>query len=54
MLKNTQTGKLNVFVKQDIHNEDTTSPESNTMLFDRKDDVSFIAKAFHVLQDRMA
>lgn len=54
MLKNTQTGKLNVFVKQDIHNGDTTSPETNAMLFDRKDDVAFIAKAFHVFQDRMA
>lgn len=54
MLKNTQTGKLNVFVKQDIHNRDATSPDSNTILLDRKDDVAFIAKAFHILQDRMA
>lgn len=54
ILRNSHTNKLEVFIKQDIHSDDTTVPDENTMLFERHDDVAFIAKVFHILQDRMA
>ena len=51
--RNTQTDKLEILVKQNAQNGDTTSGNSNTMLFENRDGTALVAKVFSVLKDRI-
>lgn len=51
--RNTQTDKLEILVKQNAQNGDTTSGNSNTILFKNRDGTALVAKVFSVSKDRM-